>query len=154
MGLAKARHRPLRGGIQVIPGDVKYTKDGNIESISQVQTLQSEWVGTLSGLAIRNLDQVKVLVTNLHVLVGLSDPEGHYRNKTGREELFQGSLVEGDRVGGTVTGEIDLTGTNEIDAGYCPLQSGVLVNYTLHDHPDAQDNSVHGVPFAVGVHRS
>ena len=124
MGFTNSRHRPLRAGLRVIPGEVRHTEYGAIESISQVQPLTPDWEGTLTGLATRDLDQKKALVTNFHVLVGLSGTNRAYRNKTGREELFQGSLTEGDRVADTIAGEIDLTGTNDIDAGYCLLRTG------------------------------
>ena len=45
MGFTNSRHRPLRAGIQVTPGDVKYTDDGDIESINQVQPLLPNWKG-------------------------------------------------------------------------------------------------------------
>ena len=83
------RHRPLLSGIKIISG----TGQGPIQRIS---------AGTLTGVATRNSDGKKVLVTNLHVMAGTNPGPSNtsfYRNPTGGEEMYQGQLIPGDKVG-------------------------------------------------------
>ena len=71
MGITKTYHRPLVSGIAVLSGK---TVENRIEIIE---------TGTLTGLATRNLDGTKVLVTNLHV-VSIEDYE-----LRGTESIYQ-----------------------------------------------------------------
>ena len=62
MGITKTYHRPLVSGIAVLSGK---TVENRIEIIE---------TGTLTGLATRNSDNAKVLVTNLHVVSARNYP--------------------------------------------------------------------------------
>ena len=86
MGITKTYHRPLVSGIAVLSGK---TVENRIEIIG---------TGTLTGLATRDSDDKKVLVTNLHVMAGV-DANGNYRNPTGSEEMYQLANTEDKKVG-------------------------------------------------------
>lgn len=54
--------------------------------------------GTLTGLARRNSDGKKMLVTCLHVMAGKDN--GNYKNPTGQEKMYQG-LANRENIVGT-----------------------------------------------------
>ena len=92
MGATNAFHRPLVSGIKIQSGK----KKGN--------RLEAIIGGTLTGLATRNSDGKKVLVTNLHVMAG-EDDDGNYHNPSGNEEMYQGLSNPRDKVGSNLVWE-------------------------------------------------
>ena len=78
MGDTTSFHRPLVAGIGI------RASDGT--------------AGTLTGLATRNSDGKKVLVTNLHVVAGVTDSR-EYQELSGNEELYQESVSADKKVG-------------------------------------------------------
>ena len=85
MGGTRDKHRPLLGGIQIKSGTGRHS-------------VRSVGAGTLTGLATRNSDGRKVLVTNLHVMAGKDDSDD-YRNPSGNEEMYQESVSADEKVG-------------------------------------------------------
>ncbi len=133
-----SRHRPLRAGIAIYPGQVQYNEDFTIDTISPLDSVVDDFHGTLSGLATRDYDRAKVIVSCLHILAGFVTEQGGYRNRNGKEEWFQTGLVEADKVGDTATVEelnIGEGKTNKVDAAFCRIVPGLAANYTIHSHP-------------------
>ena len=99
MGAPDTRHRPLVSGIRI--------RAVAISSQGERTNLEG---GTLTGLATRNSDDEKMLVTNLHVISGTfhHDPEP----ETASYQLFQEDYPVLD----TLQGEDDPTGVNFVDA--------------------------------------
>ena len=81
MGESNTNHRTLVSGIQI--------KGAVPVGLANVPGVHG--TGTLTGLATRNSDNKRVLVTNAHVLVGLT-AGGGYRNPTSTkdENMHQG----------------------------------------------------------------
>ncbi len=139
-------HRPLTSGIEVsIP--ISEVGPGGL-AIEKVNS------GTLTGLATRNCDKKKlVLVTNQHVMAGTyPDPVGarghtwYYRDLKGTEEMYQGQLIPGDKVGGAAEDvALDPTVDNVADVAMCELQDGVLADFKLHDTPHSDRHIARGV---------
>lgn len=129
MGATNAYHRPLRSGIEIRSGK---RVGGRLQSIGGG--------GTLTGLATRNSDGQKVLVTNLHVMTGSVQT-----NPSGVEEMHQEAVAANKKVGSIPAWDPDnpawvpiLAGDNQsnvADVAYCELDENVDVNFTLHDHP-------------------
>ncbi len=80
MSSPDSQQPPIVAGIQILSGRDKGR--GLIEAVS---------AGTLTGVAKRNSDGVKMLVTNMHVMAGLTDSDG-YRNPVGDEVMYRGFL--------------------------------------------------------------
>ena len=57
MGSSKTKHRPVQAAIRISGG--RTLDDGTIQELN--------W-GTLTGVATRNSDKKRMLVTNLHVM--------------------------------------------------------------------------------------
>ena len=62
MSKASEYHRPLVSGIRI--------QSGKDETRRGVRSIWSVGAGTLTGLATRNSDGMKLLVTNMHVMAG------------------------------------------------------------------------------------
>ncbi len=133
MGQANTHHNTLRSGI--ILATAKRNERGEIEGVSQ---------GTLSGLARRNMDGAKVLVTNLHVITG-----DITANPVGGEEVYH-ERAEAGKLVGVVPPRTDEYPswapilppgsnapfvTNPADAAYCMLDGEASAGFVLHDHP-------------------
>ncbi len=90
MGESNTNHRTLVSGIQI--------KGAVPVGLANVPGVHG--TGTLTGLATRNSDNKRVLVTNAHVLVGLT-AGGGYRNPTSTkdENMHQGEGGRDDKVG-------------------------------------------------------
>ena len=115
MGDTTSFHRPLVAGIGI------RASDGT--------------AGTLTGLATRNSDGKKVLVTNLHVVAGVIDSR-EYQELSGNEELYQDLLTSDKRVGTNLVWVPIASGqSNVADVAMCELGDGVDANFILHDHP-------------------
>ena len=125
MGLPKEYHRTLVSGIKIMSG-----RKG-APQLPQIPT------GTLTGLATRNSDGKKMLVTNLHVMAGES-VSGVMRDALGNEEMYQGALAADKKVG-SIADWVPITpglGANNIaDVAMCELDKNVEAEFTLHDHP-------------------
>ena len=116
MGATNTEHRPLLSGIR-------------IESAKKVQS-QPQFIGpgTLTGLATRNSDGKKFLVTNLHVMTGSGKI-----NPSGGEEMYQESVSANKKVGAIPPWDPDkpawvpiVDGQNNIaDVAMCELDAGV-----------------------------
>ena len=103
-------HRPLVSGIQVKSG----TGSSSIRTVG---------AGTLTGLATRNSDGKKMLVTNLHVMAGEGD-NGRFRDPSGDEEMYQPSTDLDYRVGTNLVQVPIVAGQNNVaDVAYCELGS-------------------------------
>ena len=112
------RHRPLLSGINIT------SRTGNPLRHTQVGS------GTLTGLATKMTDDGKeklVLVTNLHVMAGLT-PQDLIRNPTGDEKMFQGGDSYAHKVGSSLDWEPITLGRhnpNEIDLAICDLDENI-----------------------------
>ena len=130
---ANTYHNKLRSGITLATGKT-----------NELGLLQPVSAGTLSGLARRNSDGAKVLVTNSHVITG-----DITANPVGGEEVFH-ELAEAGKLVGIVPTRTDSNPswspilppgttepfvTNPADAAYCLLDSNVSAEFVLHDHP-------------------
>ena len=136
MGITKTYHRPLVSGIAVLSGK---TVENRIEIIG---------TGTLTGLATRNSDDAKVLVTNLHVMAGV-DADDNYRNPTGSEGMYQLTHTEDKKVGTIPAWDEDNpawvplgTGNNIADVAYCELADTVTAEFILHDYPNHSNRRI------------
>ncbi len=108
-------HRPLLSGVRIT------SRIGNPLSHTHVGG------GTLTGLAVRNSDKKRMLVTNLHVMAGLTDQD-HIQNPTGSEKMFQGGDSYAHKVGSTIRWSRITLGPgkpNEADIAMCFLDSGI-----------------------------
>ena len=125
-------HRPLRGGVR-------------IDAVGGRNT--GGW-GTLTGLAVRNdQNETKVLITNLHVMAGLTS-QRHLRNPTGAERMYQGGRSRQDLVGGSlVRVDFDLSSSamNRVDIAGVTLGS-TNAKFMLHD----EDHSNGAGPMRTG----
>ena len=111
-------HRPLLGGVR-------------IDAVGGGNT--GGW-GTLTGLAVRNRDNKKILITNLHVMAGLTN-QRRLRNPTGAERMYQGGRSRQDLVGGSlVRVDFDLSSSamNRVDIAGVTLGS-TSAKFMLHD---------------------
>ena len=125
MGLTLVSHRPLVAGIGISGSDGSY--------------------GTLTGLATRNSDDKKVLVTNLHT-VSLSG-----WTVSGNEEIYQFAVSNANRVGRLYTNswvpvQTGLLQNNTADVAALELLSGVDAKFALHSHPSHDER-----PIIAGV---
>ncbi|MCY3542781.1 MAG: hypothetical protein OXH22_01865 [Chloroflexi bacterium] len=129
MSRTRDKHRPLLSGLRIM------------SRIGEINTLLVG-SGTFTGLATRNSDGKKVLVTNLHVLAG-DDDNGNLRNPSGNEEMYQGLGNPSDKVGGDLDWEpLSFTGVNYADVAMCELEDGVAAEFTLHDSPEHTDRKI------------
>ena len=134
MGATSAYHRPLVSGIRVV--NVK--RDEN-------EGILSSGVGTLTGLATRNSDGRKVLVTNLHVITGRIQ-----RNPSGGEEMYQELVNATKKVGTVPAWNADnpawvpiVNGQDNIaDVAICELDEGVDAEFILHDDPNHSSRTI------------
>ena len=132
-------HRPLVAGVQVMSAA---TVQGQLTTVSG---------GTLTGLATRNSDGKRVLVTNLHSIAA----DGHWERVNGNEELHQADLpanpfdyvpVPSRKVGRPldwvpVAGNKD----NIADVAICEILPRVDANFSLHNHPSHDERRIVGV---------
>ena len=103
-------HRPLVSGIHMQSGTGSFS-------------IRTVGAGTLTGLATRNSDVKKMLVTNLHVMAGEGD-NGRFRNPSGDEEMHQPSTDLDYRVGTNLVHVPIVAGQNNVaDVAYCELGS-------------------------------
>ena len=135
MGATNTHHRPLVSGIRIVSAKMLGS------------TLQSISRGTLTGLATRNSDGKKVLVTNLHVMIGGSGP----MRPTGREEMYQESTRSANKKVGSLPAWdpdspawVPIVGgqDNIADVAMCELDEGVDAEFTLHDHPNHSSRKI------------
>ena len=100
--------------------------------------------GTLTGVATRNSDCKKVLVTALHVMAGRDD-EGNFRNPSGNEMMFQGLGNWRDKVGSNLAWvPISFSEPNVVDVATCDLDDGVGAEFKLHDIPQGDRTIIAG----------
>ena len=105
MGSTDANHRPLLSGTRIT---TRHRLPGPVLPGETPQSVHLS-AGTLTGLARRNSDGQKMLVTNLHVMAGVDidlDPATGGRIRVRRnlsadraEEMYQGGETAGDKVG-------------------------------------------------------
>ncbi len=133
MGVTRAYHRPLVSGIMVI-------------TAKQVENrIQNIGGGTLTGLATRNSDGKKMLVTNLHVMSGSVQT-----NPSGSEEMYQMAMTDDRKVGSLPAWDPDspawvpiVSGQDNIaDVAMCGLDEGVDAEFTMHDHPNHSSRKI------------
>ncbi len=119
MSGTNASHTTLLAGIGIL------ASNGNAGS--------PKGIGTLTGLATRDSDGEKVLVTNLHVV------SVNTWTISGGEVIYQG----GNKVG-QIHSSIKVTsgGYNIADVATCEILSGVDAEFTLHDHPTHSQRTV------------
>ncbi len=130
MGRTTEYHRPLVSGI----GVVSARRVNN-----QLQTIT---IGTLTGLATRNSDGKKMLVTNSHVMTG-----DIQTNPSGNEEMYQDSVTQNNKVGSIRRWVriLDKQRENIADVAMCELDSNVDADFTLHDSPHSSRQIIAGV---------
>ena len=117
MGDAKSFHRPLQGGTRVT------------SAIAEHGRLVYQSGGTLTGLATRNSDQKKVLVTNLHVMTG----DSNEYQPSGNEEMYQEVAASDKKVGSQLTSVEVMSGQDNIaDVAMCELLDGVEADFGIH----------------------
>lgn len=116
-------HRPVTSGLRIesakmVNGVPEYTN-----------------FGTLTGLATRNSDGAKVLVTNKHVMT--NDPDIIL---VGGEEMYQPTVARGHRLGKLVDDPnnpshlpIEAVYDNIADIAYCLLDEDVETEFAMHD---------------------
>lgn len=128
----KRSHRPLTSGLW-------------IESAKPVgRALQTVKSGTLAGLARRNSDGAKMLVTNLHVMAGLNS--GMFRDPLGTEEMYQELVDPSKKVGDSLAWVQLVEGQdNTADLAMCELEAGVDAEFILHDSPHSRRQVIEGV---------
>ena len=134
MGATSAYHRPLVSGIRVV--NVKRDED---------ERILSSGAGTLTGLATRDSDGKKVLVTNLHVITGSIQ-----RNPSSGEEMYQELVDTTKKVGTLPDWDEDnpawvpiVNGQDNIaDIAMCELDENVDAEFTLHDHPNHSSRKI------------
>ena len=148
MGATNTEHRPLVSGIWVWSGK-KDEEENRIESITR---------GTLTGLATRNSDGKKFLVTCLHVMTGSAQT-----NPSGDEEMYQESVSADKKVGSLPAWNEDkpawvpiVAGQNQdnvADVAMCELEEGegegegddnddgVTAEFAMHDSSDHSGGS-------------
>ena len=135
MTRTRDNHRPLVSGLRIM------SKTGTINTLHVGS-------GTLTGLATRNSDGKKMLVTNLHVMAG-DDDNGDFRNPSGNEEMYQGLSNPSDKVGSHLCWEpISFTGNNYVDVAMCELDEfneTVTAEFALHDSPHSDRKIIAGV---------
>ena len=136
MGATNAFHRPLVSGVW-------------IESVKEVDNSPKAFSrGTLTGLATRNSDGKKVLVTNQHVMVGMQVLPGLierrvYQDPAGDEEMYQESLGANKKVGNNLSSvRIESGQHNVADVAMCELVDDVDAEFTLHDHPNHSSRTI------------
>ena len=114
-------HRPLVAGLYIESGIVE---DGNRRVVSG---------GTLTGLARRNTNNDKMLITAQHVMAGL-DEDDDYVVPTGREEMYQEVVGRSKKVGFALRPHpLRDDAANEADASMCEISAGVGAEFYLHD---------------------
>ncbi len=133
-------HRPLQSGI-LIKG-----RNGNHPNYQFNQ-------GTLAALATRS--GAKVLVTNMHVMAGLT-ADDNFRNPAGSEQMYQGGSSSGFKVGDIIDWQRTPANSDEymeIDAAICDLDpssaSGLGALYKLHDEPHGTRSFITGTKEPV-----
>lgn len=136
MGATNTFHRPLVSGIR-------------IESVKEVDNSpQVIALGTLTGLATRNSDGKKALVTNLHVMAGTRVIGGQierrvYQDPAGDEEMYQESLGVNKKVGSLLAWVPIVDGQDNLaDVAMCELGEGVEAEFALHDHPNHSSRAI------------
>ena len=108
---------------------------------SALQALQS---GTLTGLARRNSDGAKMLVTNLHVMASLNN--GMFRDPLSTEEMYQELVDASKKVGDSLAWVQLVDGQdNTADLAMCELEAGVDAEFILHDSPHSRRQVIEGV---------
>ena len=129
MTRTRDKHRPLVSGLLIL-SRIGATNTVHVGS------------GTLTGLATRDSNGKKVLVTNLHVMAG-DDDDGDFRNPSGTENMYQGLGNPRDKVGSSLVWEpLSFTGDNYVDVAMCELEDGVAAEFTLHDSPEHSDRKI------------
>ncbi len=130
-------HRPLLSGIRIQSGtEGKYA-------------IGLDGAGTLTGLATRNSDGRKMLVTNLHVMAGRG-ANGAIQNPSGDEKMYQGSLTRDNKVGSLPSWDPEYPAwlpfvhgeTSVADVAMCELEDGVDADFILHDHPNHSSRKI------------
>ena len=149
MGAANTHHRPLVSGIRIASGK---------EAGGQLQSIEA---GTLTGLAIRNSDGKKFLVTNLHVMTGFSDID-EYKEPSEDEEMYQESVSADKKVGTLPAWDPDRPAwvrieehegdplippdeANLADVAMCELDGDVKADFTMHDSSHSGRLIIEGV---------
>ncbi len=140
MAEANTYHNKLRSGIILSTG--RTDEQGTSQPVSQ---------GTFSGLARRDSDAAKVLVTNSHVITGdiTADPNGGelvFHDRVHAHNLVGIVPVRDDENPSWAPirppGSTEPFVTNPADAAYCLLESNVSAKFVLHDHPNHTERKV------------
>ena len=119
MGVVSSRHRPLMAGLQILaPGSRPGTRA----------------YGTLTGLATRNSDGKRVLVTNLHVVSAGGDAARW--TIAGGEKISQGGTDPADEIGLYLDHvPVSPGASSNADVAICSLLPGVDADFHMHNHP-------------------
>ena len=133
MGVPSTFHRPLVSGIEIQSGK---------EVDGQLQYTDS---GTLTGLATRNSNDTKVLVTCLHVMTGIVQT-----NPSGGEGMYQETVHPDKKVGSLPAWDSNnpawvpiASGQDNIaDVAVCEIEEEVDAVFTLHDHPHPSGRTI------------
>ena len=130
MGEVNTNHKTLVSGLQIKSGKQGRIIPGDHGEPQYAPHHIAD--GTLTGLATRNSDNKKVLVTCLHVMTGSVQT-----NPSGDEEMYQGSLSADRKVGSRIAWEPIRVGRENIaDLALCELEDGVKAEFALHDDSD------------------
>ena len=125
-------HRTLLSGLRI---DALKNENGTYTKISG---------GTLTGLAVRNVDNKKVLVTCHHVMSGstlvnaASGVEMHQSEYTAKGDAGTTTYSHANKVGvllDKVEWKDGITERDELDVAICELEAEVGAESTMHDHP-------------------
>ena len=143
MSRASEHHRPLVSGIRI--------QSGKDETRRGVRSIWSVGAGTLTGLATRNSDGKRMLVTNMHVMAG-KGANGAIRNPSGDEEMYQGLRTRDNKVGSLPTWDSENPAwlpipteqgqTLAADVAMCELEDDVAASFILHDHPNHSSRKI------------
>ena len=138
------RHRPLTAGLIIIPGQDTVGEDGTVTGIAPGVS----GGGTLTGLATRDSDGKRVLLSAMHVFVGSigQGADRTFANPQGGKIVYQGNFSEAHRVGTVpdwdaanpawiplTRGEHD---SNLGDVAYCYLDDHLAAGFLLHYEPN------------------
>ena len=127
MGEIDRKHRPLLSGVRIWSG----IREGLLNRVRAIHD------GTLTGLATRDGDNRRVLVTNMHNMSSLLRPGG-FQNPVGTEEMFQGYGRDSDDKVGAGLRYYSVTDgkLNTADVATLELEDGVEAAFAMHSTPE------------------
>ncbi len=133
MGTPESRHDELVAGLRI--------KSGSRPGAFHVETPRSGG-GTLTGIATDLTTRRKVLVTNLHVMTGLTEA-GNFQVPSGTEQMYHPTVdPDGANLMGSRLDYYRLGAVNQVDMATCDREVGVRVDQVLHSEPTHTDRKI------------